>query len=219
MFVIENVKNLLSKRHRVVWLKTLRTLRDIKCPLGKRTYHVQYKVLNSKHFGLAQNRERVYLVGCSRAVATRKFQWPAHRVTPSLAKFLDKNASAVGRSLSATNQRNIDFAVAKAKASGLDPHSVDIVVDIGCSASRANMMYDLCPAITRSRAASCDFWLTSAGRRLTVDELLRLQGFSAQDINLDGLSERQVGELVGNAMSVPVLSAVLQEGLSVCGMR
>jgi len=219
LFVIENVKNLLSTQHTVAWGKTLRSLQKISRPNGKRTYRVQYKVLNSRHFGLAQNRERVYLVGCSRAVATRKFRWPADMATPHLAKFLDKGASAVGRGLSATNRRNINEAVVKAKTAGLDPCSVDIVVDIGCSASRTNMMHDICPAITKSRAAGRDFWLMSASRRLTIDELLRLQGFSPGDLNLEGVSERQVGEMVGNAMSVPVLSAVLQEGLSVCGLR
>jgi site-specific DNA-cytosine methylase len=213
------VKNRLSKKHSVAWDNTLTSLKKVSRPNGKLTYRVQFKVLNSKHFGLAQNRERVYLVGCSRAVATRKFRWPTEKTTPSLSKFLDKGVSAVGRSLSATNHRNIDVAVAKAKAAGLDPTSVDIIVDIGCSASRTNMMHDLCPAITKSRAAGRDFWLMSAGRRLTVGELLRLQGFTAADLNLEGVSERQVGEMVGNAMSVPVLSAVLREGLSVCGMR
>ena len=81
------------------------------------------------------------------------------------------------------------------------------------------MMHDLCPAITKSRAAGRDFWLMSAARRLTILELLRLQGFSSSDLDLHGVSERQVGAMVGNAMSVPVLSAVLQEGLRVCGMR
>ena len=73
--------------------------------------------------------------------------------------------------------------------------------------------------MTKSRAAGRDFWLMSASRRLTIDELLRLQGFSAHDLNLEGVSDRQVGEMVGNAMSVPVLSSVLHEGLSVYGMR
>jgi DNA (cytosine-5)-methyltransferase 1 len=219
LFVIENVKNLLSKKHSATWGKTLDTLKNIRCPAGKLAYKVQFKVLNSKHFGLAQNRERVYLVGCSRSVASRKFRWPVGMDTPPLAKFLDKGEPAAERRLSGTNRRNIDAAVARAKAAGLDPQSVDIIVDIGCSAARANMMHDLCPAITKTRGAALDFWLMSAGRRLTIHELLRLQGFSRQDLNLEGVSERQVGQMVGNAMSVPVLSAVLREGLSVCGMR
>jgi len=136
-----------------------------------------------------------------------------------LVSCLDPHPPAVEKRLSATNWKNINAAVSAAMAAGLDPLSVDIVVDIGCSPSRANMMHNLCPAITKTRAAGRDFWLMSAARRLTIRELLRLQGFSEQDLYLDGLSESKVGEMVGNAMSVPVLSAVLQEGLSVCGMR
>ena len=225
LFVIENVKNLLAQKHRFKWEQTLLALKNIKCPAGKKVYDVQFKVLNSKHFGLAQHRPRIYLVGCSRSVATRKFQWPALTLAPSLGSFLDNNRSAVEqklaveRKLSATNLRNINTAVKQVKDAGMDPRSVNISVDIGCGVSRFNMMHNLCPAITKTRAASRDFWRMSAARRLTMNELLRLQGLAAQDVDLDGLSERQVGEMVGNAMSVPVLSAVLQEGLSVCGMR
>ena len=219
LFVIENVKNLLSKKHKVIWNKLVGELRATRCAGGGLAYNIQFKVLNSKHFGLPQNRERVYLVGCHRSVASGKFKWPAEKTTPALTSFLDPHPPAVQRKLSATSEWNIKEALKKVADAGMDPSSVDIVVDIGCSKSRTNMMHNLCPAITKSRAAGQDFWLMSAGRRLTVLELLRMQGFLKTDVNLEGLSERQIGEMVGNAMSVPVLTAVLREGLRVCGMR
>ena len=81
-------------------------------------------------------------------------------------------------------------------------------------------MHDLCPAISCARAAARSYWLVSEGRRLTILELLRLQGFSEKDLPiLERMSERQVGLMVGDAMTVTVLSAVLREGLRVCGFR
>ena len=88
--------------------------------------------------------------------------------TPSLASLLDEQPVADTKKLLNANLRNIDAALGQAKAAGLDPLSVNVVVDIGCSASRANMMHNLCPAITKSRAAGRDFWLMSVA--LTILE-------------------------------------------------
>lgn len=55
VIVYENVKNLLSDRHRPVFEDYLNTLEK----LG---YKNTYKVLNSKDFGVAQNRERIFVV-------------------------------------------------------------------------------------------------------------------------------------------------------------
>ena len=53
---------------------------------------------------------------------------------------------------------------------------------------------------------------TSQGR-VTVDELLRLQGIEPDWLCSSRLSPSQLGHMGGNAMTAPVLAAVLQEGL------
>jgi DNA (cytosine-5)-methyltransferase 1 len=55
-FVLENVKRLLTMEHGAHFATVLSALSS----LG---YFVEWRVLNAKHFGLAQNRERVVLVG------------------------------------------------------------------------------------------------------------------------------------------------------------
>ena len=55
-FIFENVKNLLSHDKGRTFSTILRTIHDI-------GYDVQWSVLNSKDFGVPQNRERVYIVG------------------------------------------------------------------------------------------------------------------------------------------------------------
>lgn len=55
-FIFENVKNLLSHDKGRTFATILRALYDI-------GYDVQWSVLNSKDFGVPQNRERVYIVG------------------------------------------------------------------------------------------------------------------------------------------------------------
>lgn len=56
VFVLENVKGLLSHDKGNTFKTVLRTLHDI-------GYNIHYKVLNTKDFGLPQNRERVFIIG------------------------------------------------------------------------------------------------------------------------------------------------------------
>lgn len=82
-FIFENVKGLLSDQSG----KTFQTWLDM---LGGKTvngnpvifpredatpYHIYYKVLNAKHFGVPQNRERVFIVGI-RDDEDNNFSWP-----------------------------------------------------------------------------------------------------------------------------------------------
>lgn len=55
-FVLENVKGLLSADNGKVYTTILRILADL-------NYRVETVVLNSKHYGVPQNRERVFFIG------------------------------------------------------------------------------------------------------------------------------------------------------------
>lgn len=56
IFLLENVKGLTSHDDG-------RTFRTIICSLDELGYDLEWQVLNSKNFGVPQNRERVYIVG------------------------------------------------------------------------------------------------------------------------------------------------------------
>ena len=56
-FILENVKGLLNHVGGTTFQTILKVLSDI-------GYSVQWQLLNSKFFGVPQNRERVYIVGC-----------------------------------------------------------------------------------------------------------------------------------------------------------
>ena len=55
--ILENVKGLLNHNHGETFSTIIKILTD----LG---YRVEWQVLNSKFFGVPQNRERVFIVGC-----------------------------------------------------------------------------------------------------------------------------------------------------------
>jgi len=70
--LLENVKGLTNKRHKDTFDKIISELKRI-------GYYVRWKILNSKDFGIPQNRERVFFV-CKRInyVQSRwNFSWPA----------------------------------------------------------------------------------------------------------------------------------------------
>ena len=71
-FVFENVLGLLTHRRGLI----LRTLLDGFKSCG---YKVTWRVMNSAHYGVPQNRERLIIVGCR---ANADFQWPlpSHRI-------------------------------------------------------------------------------------------------------------------------------------------
>ena len=105
----------------------------------------------------------------------------------------------------------------------LDPFSATMVVDIN-SAQGLNMMRNLMITF-RSRghvgkmvASNHKQVLTSLSRPLSRFELCRLQGFEPEKFHWPGIPMTGVGALAGNAMTIPVLAAVLREALLTTGL-
>ena len=86
----------------------------------------------------------------------------------------------------------------KIMSSGKDPFERDYIIDVGCS--QPYFMEDIAPTLTASRCSERGYWSTQRFRRLSIPEMMRLQG--ADFVTLHGweevISERQMGEIVGN---------------------
>jgi DNA (cytosine-5)-methyltransferase 1 len=68
-FMLENVKNLKTHDNKRTYQIILDSLTD----LG---YHVDSKIYNSLQFGVAQSRERIYIVGLRSPELLKAFSWP-----------------------------------------------------------------------------------------------------------------------------------------------
>lgn len=55
-FIFENVKGLLSSNNGNDFKEVIKTFRDM-------GYHITYQGMNAKHYGTAQNRDRIFIVG------------------------------------------------------------------------------------------------------------------------------------------------------------
>lgn len=83
--LLENVKNLVGKKFKSQFDAWVRWLDSI----GYNTY---YQVLNSKHFGIPQNRERIFAVSIRKDIDDGKFKFPEQiALTTRLKDILEKN--------------------------------------------------------------------------------------------------------------------------------
>lgn len=82
--LLENVKNLVGKKFKPQFDAWIRWLNSI----GYNTY---YQVLNSKHFGIPQNRERIFALSIRKDVDNGKFKFPEQiPLTTRLKDILEK---------------------------------------------------------------------------------------------------------------------------------
>src|SRR5690606_4572694 len=67
--IAENVKNLVSKKFKKEFEAILKELEEA-------GYNNYWKVLNAKEHGIAQNRERVFIVSIRKDIDLGLFEWP-----------------------------------------------------------------------------------------------------------------------------------------------
>ena len=95
-----------------------------------------------------------------------------------------------------------------------------VVVDVDASKRFASAEHEICPSLTYSRPSlwrchsrhmqeclSSSTRLTSRRRRMNTTEMWRLQGFPIEEIK-PLVSARQMGQLAGNSMCVPILAHI-----------
>lgn len=223
LFLLENVKGLLSHDNG-------RTFKIIIATLTKLGYDVQWQVLNSKNFGVPQNRERVFIVGHLRGTPRPKvFPFTENNsediVLPTITTRVtaDSNGTYVGkrspRQIIGGSQGNrvydpkgISTTIAS-QAGGLGAKTGLYAVG-GLQAHQKPRKDGISPTLTQAAGMGGGqtpiVWSKKIKiRRLTPTECERLQGFP--DGWTEGISDTQRYKCLGNAVTVNTVQAIVQK--------
>ena len=114
--------------------------------------------------------------------------------------------------MSQTARKNLRMALTKVNQEaqsdpmGRSPADFPVVVDL--QAPSLSMGWDVSPCLTKARGGSQAFFSLQHARRLSVNEMCRLQGLDSREMTIN-LSPVQMGHLLGNGFTCTVLARVL----------
>lgn len=195
--VLENVKGLTTKKFKDTFDKILSELDRI-------GYKVYWKVLNTKDYGIPQNRERVFFV-CIRKDIEQVFEFPEReklflRVenlleTPEYRK-LSTNKRIYRILNSPTGKDNPKFELKNDTPSGI-------------SRQKDRIYTTICPTLNCTLKEYL-FEIQNVIIILTPKECFRLQGFLKDEINIENIPVNQQYKLAGNGQSVNVVKKIFE---------
>jgi DNA (cytosine-5)-methyltransferase 1 len=197
-FVYENVKGMLNHDKG-------NTFKVIKAAFEELNYTIQYKVLNAKHYGSPQNRERLFIVGIRKDIKqTFKFPQPLSYV-PCVNDIMKMDEPITDNLLLDTT-----FIVPKVPNPKTD---IKIVAEFSnlryASDKRICSTEGISPCLTKG-GSKTRFFDTKHNvyRRLSEKELSRIQGFV--DEYVFPVANTHIKEQLGNSMAVQVMQSLLK---------
>uniref|UniRef100_A0A6M3KD86 Putative methyltransferase n=1 Tax=viral metagenome TaxID=1070528 RepID=A0A6M3KD86_9ZZZZ len=194
LLLLENVKGLLSHDKG-------RTFGTILNTLDESGYDLQWQVLNSKNFGVPQNRERVFIVGHLRGTS-RPQVFPIRETTTGSIKVRARGKHQQDIVYNPEGILNLP-----AGTHGSAPHLTKIEMKVANAVTP-----DAYLASGKRKRVDGKAVLTSMHerriRRLTPTECERLQGFP--DGWTEGISDTQRYKCLGNAVTTNVISAIIE---------
>ena len=218
-FVLENVRGLFSHDSGRTFQTILRVLSDI-------GYMVQWELLNSKNFGVPQNRERIYLVGHLGGRGREKV-FPIGQISKedskeSRLKELTENKSQAYRVYDQDGLATTIKSVGGGVGAKTGLYKVKEATKTGYAIAQEGDSINLSVPSSKTRrgrvgrgvAQTLDTGMqqhtlqNSKIRRLTPIECERLQGFP--DGWTEGLSDTQRYKCLGNAVTTNVVCEVIK---------
>ncbi len=186
-FILENVKGLLwhdKENKKDKYGKTFKVIWGEIEKLKKLGYYVDWKVLNTKDYGIPQNRERVFFVGTKKG----EFNWPKNKKMKKLETYVD------WKDTEKYNTKRIK------KGDFKD----NIFIDLNFI-NTTNFNNNLWSPCINTKAG---LWCIPFHRYANSKELLSLQGFPKNFKQV--VSNSQMKKQIGNSMSINVLKEIIK---------
>jgi len=200
--VIENVKGLLSSNRGWDFAYILHKMDEI-------GYDAEWDMLNSKDFGVPQNRERVFVIGHLRgesrlevfplSESDRVCNTPPRKASGEGARL--RNSSGICRAIDANYKKGRG---SRTHIAIFDPYNCRFPKDQS--------------AVTalRTNDHNGNAWILDGlkVRKLTPLECFRLQGFPDDIVHMArklGISDTQLYRMAGNAVTVPVAQSIARK--------
>jgi len=206
--VLENVKGLLSHDGG----KTFQTILGVLSDLG---YRVEWQVLNSKDFGVPQNRERIYFVGHLRGECGRKIL----PITGTNGKDIVQLNQPKHSNDRVYSDEGISPTLNTMQGGNRQPFIAPVLTPdrIEKRQNGRRMKENGEPAFTVTAQDRHGLYDGARIRRLTPLECERLQGFPDNWTMLGGtsaeeiMSDTQRYKMCGNAVTVNTVQAVMEK--------
>tara|TARA_B110000285_G_scaffold224798_1_gene282081 strand:+ start:1145 stop:2071 length:927 start_codon:yes stop_codon:yes gene_type:complete len=187
IFILENVKTLVTLNKGSYFNEILSRLENN----GK--YNVNWKVMNSKDYGIPQSRDRLYIIGILKTKSKKEFEFPPKKNMKNIKDYIDN-----------TNNEKIPIKESNKELFKNIPKD-SVFIDIGFRKSQFVNSNKWAPCIT----AQPNMWCVPKQRKATVKEYLSLQGFPKSFKQPDNISDHQMKIRIGNSMTVDVIEALL----------
>jgi len=165
--LLENVKGLLSHDEG----RTFQTILGVLSDLG---YDVQWQVLNSKDFGVPQNRERIYIVGHLRE-KSRPQVFPISGKISSHTE-TSRNDKQEPERIVKTRHLSQNGKLTSSIVNTLQASEIPCLID-NSYPSRSRSYSDVAPTVRDYGSGGNKMPMVNGVRRLTPIECERLQGF------------------------------------------
>lgn len=207
---LENVKNLAKHDNGKTLTTILNTLQEL-------DYNVFTKVLNTSHFGLPQNRERIYIIAFHQSIDSKTFKFPIPPNNPvCLENILENNPEKA--KIIKRNDIEIykNYVASTSLFSEMELLNKPIQIGKVNKGGQGERIYHpLGHAITLSAygggvGSKTGLYLINGKiRKLSPRECARVQGFP-DDFKINNI-DTQAYKQFGNSVSVNVLQHILLE--------
>jgi DNA (cytosine-5)-methyltransferase 1 len=183
-FILENVKGITFRNKANSWEIIVNELKKLR----EYGYTIKAKILNTRDYGIPQNRERLYIIGSLKG----NFEWPKKIKMRDIQNFIDWNNNKKSEII---NRKRI-----------LNLPSNIYFVDLGFL--RKNNSYPNFDKWSPPLNTQHGLWNVKLSRFATIKEIMKLQAIPLSFKNK--VSNTQFVKQIGNSMSVNVLKAIFK---------